>query len=82
MTQKAQSLHVTLPARLKKFVEEQVKTIGYSTKSDYIQSLVRKEIRKREEEKLERMLLEGLASGVKEYSEKDWADLENKMLSQ
>ena len=81
MTQKAQSLHVTLPARLKKFVEEQVKTIGYSTKSDYIQSLVRKEIRKREEEKLERMLLEGVVSGEKEYTEKDWAELRKKALA-
>jgi len=81
MSQSAQSLHVTLPSKLKKFVDQQVKTIGYSTKSDYIQSLLRKEIQRKEEEKLERMLLEGLASGRNRYSEKEWANLKNKMLS-
>ncbi len=51
MSQIAQSLHITLPATLKKFVEKEVKIIGYSTKSDYIQFLVRKEIRRKEEKK-------------------------------
>ena len=82
MSQTAQSLHVTLPATLKKFVEEEVKTIGYSTKSDYIQSLVRKEIRRKEEKKLERMLLDGLASGRNKYSEKEWKVFEKKLLAQ
>jgi antitoxin ParD1/3/4 len=82
MTQKAQSLHVTLPVRLKKFVEEQVRTVGYSTKSDYIQSLVRKEIKRREEIKLEKMLLEGLASGRTSYSEKEWKKFRKELLAQ
>jgi len=82
MTQKAQSLHVTLPPLLKRFVEKQVKTFGYGTKSDYIQELVRNEMKKKEEEKLERMLLEGLASGSKEYSEKEWKKFRKELLAQ
>jgi len=81
MTQKAQSLHVTLPPLLKKFVERQVRIFGYATKSDYIQELIRNEIKK-EQEKLERMLLEGLVSGSKEYTEKDWRNLRKKALAQ
>ncbi len=81
MNQKAQSLHVTLPGVLKKFVEQQVKTVGYSTKSDYIQSLVRREMQQKEEERLEKMLLEGLASGEKEYSGESWKRLRKKALA-
>ena len=51
MTQKAQSLHVTLPPRLKKFVEQEVKLLGYSTKSAYIQFLIRKDMQKKERER-------------------------------
>jgi len=82
MSQKAQSLHVTLPPLLKKFVERQVRIFGYATKSDYIQELIRNEIKKKEQEKLERMLLKGLVSGSKEYTEKDWRNLRKKALAQ
>ncbi len=68
MATKAKSLHVTLPVKLRKYVDQQVKKEGYSTNSDYVQHLIRKEIKMHEQKKLERMLLEGLASGPG----KDW----------
>jgi Arc/MetJ-type ribon-helix-helix transcriptional regulator len=68
----AKSLHVTLPERLHNFVESRVAQVGYSTKSDYVQQLIRADMRFVEQERLKNMLLESLASGRKDYTEKEW----------
>jgi len=81
MASKAKSLHVTLPPKLRSYVDKQVKKEGYSTNSDYIQSLIRKEIKFQEQKKLEKMLLEGLASGQKEYSKTQWNEFRKKLVN-
>lgn len=48
---------------MKEFVENQVQENGFSTPSEYIRSLVREDQKRRAEEKLEALLLEGLNSG-------------------
>jgi antitoxin ParD1/3/4 len=57
------SLNISLPSSLKEFVETQVQNSGFSTPSEYIRNLVRDDQRRRAEEKLEALLLEGLNSG-------------------
>jgi len=57
------SLNISLPQPLKNFVEERVKEGGYSTPSEYVRELLREDQKRRAEEKLEALLLEGLNSG-------------------
>jgi antitoxin ParD1/3/4 len=57
------SLNISLPESLKEFVEAQVRELGYSTPSEYVRELLRQDRRRREEEKLEALLLQGLQSG-------------------
>ena len=57
------SLNISLPQPLKDYVEAQVKEGGYSTPSEYVRELVRRDRKQRAEERLEALLLEGLNSG-------------------
>jgi antitoxin ParD1/3/4 len=57
------SLNISLPEALKEFVHERVAEKAYSNPSDYIRTLIREDQKRRAEEKLEDLLLEGLASG-------------------
>jgi len=57
------SLNISLPQSLKEYVEGQVTSCGYSTPSEYLRELLRQDQKKRAEEKLEALLLEGLNSG-------------------
>ena len=61
------TLHISLPERLKELVEERVKRTGtYSNASDYVRSLIRADLERVGEERLEALLLDGLASGEPE----------------
>lgn len=57
------SLNISLPQPLKNYVESRVKAGGYSTPSEYVRELVRADQKKRAEDRLEELLLEGLQSG-------------------
>jgi len=57
------SLNISLPQSLKEYVEGQVESHGYSTPSEYVRSLIREDQKRRTEERLEALLLEGLDSG-------------------
>lgn len=48
---------------MKKFIETEVKRGGYSTPSEYVRALVRAEQKRKAEESLEALLLEGIESG-------------------
>ncbi len=57
------TLHISLPESLNRFVQERVEKEHYSNTSDYIRTLIRDEQKRQEEQRLEAMLLEGLATG-------------------
>ena len=57
------SLNISLPQTMKDFVEHQVEASGFSTPSEYVRALIRDDQKRRAEEKLEALLLEGLNSG-------------------
>ena len=74
------SLNISLPQTLKDFVEGQVDTCGFSTPSEYVRALIRDDQKRRAEERLEALLLEGLNSGepieiTPEYWERKRAQL-------
>jgi antitoxin ParD1/3/4 len=67
------TLHISLPKALKAYVKKRVGEKQYSNPSDYVRTLIREDQVRRDEELLERMLLEGLASGKGELmTDEDW----------
>ena len=57
------SMNISLPQSLKDFVMERVAEKAYSNPSDYVRALIREDRKRRAEERLEQLLLEGLQSG-------------------
>lgn len=69
-------MSISLPQQLKKYVQERAELGLYGTPSDYIRDLIREDLKRHEQEQLEAMLLEGLASGeAKPMTKKNWQDL-------
>ena len=61
------TMNVSLPDKMKQWVEEQVQTGRYGNASDYVRDLVRRDQERSEaREKLQQMVDEALASGVNE----------------
>jgi len=54
---------ISLPKHLKEFVRERSLTAHYGTPSDYIRGLIREDLKRLEQERLEAELLKGLRSG-------------------
>jgi antitoxin ParD1/3/4 len=57
------NMNVSLPETLKDYVEEQVISGGYGTSSEYLRELIREDKKRKAQERLETLLLEGLESG-------------------
>lgn len=54
------TMNISLPEELKAFVDQQVGTRGYTSSSEYVRELIRRE---QDREKLRGLLLDGLKSG-------------------
>ena len=63
------TMNISLPESMKQFVDERLSEHEYGTASEYVRELIRSDQRRREEEKLERLLLERLESD----SVNDWS---------
>jgi antitoxin ParD1/3/4 len=57
------TLHISLSDALKRRVKERVEEEHFSNPSDYVRALIREDLKRRDERRLEQMVLEGLASG-------------------
>ena len=69
-----ETMNISLPEPLKDFVERQVVHGGYSTASEYVRALIREDQKRKAEEQVEALLLQGLDSGdAKAMKKKDWA---------
>ncbi len=78
----ATTLNVSLPAKLKDFVERQVARGGYGSSSEYVRQLIRTAWRRQAQDELEQKLLEGIASGPgREMKEEDWERLKARIRS-
>jgi antitoxin ParD1/3/4 len=70
------SMNVSLPETLKDYVQERVAEGTFSNPSDYVRALIREDRKRRAEERLDELLMEGINSGPAEpMTEQDWADI-------
>ncbi|ETW99552.1 MAG: addiction module antitoxin [Candidatus Entotheonella factor] len=58
-----ETMNIALPENLKSFVQNQVEMGGYSSVSEYVRELIRKDQKERAREALEAEILKGLDSG-------------------
>ena len=63
MNRHSSTMTISLPKDLKEFVKKRSLTAHYGTPSDYIRGLIREDVKRLEEERLEQELLKGLRSG-------------------
>jgi antitoxin ParD1/3/4 len=57
------TMNISLPDPLREFVEQEVNAGGYMSVSEYFRELLRDQQRRRAQEKLEALILEGVHSG-------------------
>jgi len=70
------SMNISLPDSMRAYVEEQVAEGNYSTVSEYFRELVRQDQKRKAQERLETLLIEGLESGnVTAMTDEDWQDV-------
>ncbi len=58
------TMNVSLPQAMKAFIDERVAGDEYGTASEYVRALIRADQKRREEQKLERLLFDRLQSGT------------------
>ena len=63
MPRQTSTMTISLPKHLKEFVRERSHTAHYGTPSDYIRGLIREDLKRLEQERLEAELLKGMRSG-------------------
>jgi antitoxin ParD1/3/4 len=56
------TMNISLPDTMKSFIDERLNKDGYGTVSEYVRELIRADQKRREEEKLEALLLQRLQS--------------------
>lgn len=67
-----ESMNISLPEPLKEFVDGQIASGRYSSASEYIRELIREDEKRKAEERLEALLLEGLKGEETELTREDW----------
>jgi len=75
------SMNVSLPKTLRSFVDERVSSSSYTSASEYVRELIRKDRKHHAaHDRLEELLLEGLASGpASDWTEDDWASIRERV---
>lgn len=78
-----QTMNISLPEQLKEFVDGQVGSGRYSSVSEYVRDLIRDDEKRKTQERLEALLLEGIQSGdATEMTRQDWSDIRAEALKQ
>ena len=77
---KIDTMNISLPRPLKAFVQQRVERDGYGNVSEYVRELIRDDQKKRARQRLDDLLLEGLASGGEApMSKDDWDQLHHRL---
>jgi antitoxin ParD1/3/4 len=76
-----QTMNISLPEPLKEFVDHQIAEGRYSSASEYIRELIRRDEKRKAEERLEALLLEGLEGKESELTRRDFADIRKEALA-
>jgi antitoxin ParD1/3/4 len=58
-----ETMNIALPETMKHYVQERVNEGGYSSVSEYVRDLIRADQKRKAEERIDALLLEGLESG-------------------
>ena len=70
------SLNISLPAPMREWIEAQVKGGRYGNASEYLRELIRRDQERKAQERLEKLLLEGVESGTASpLTQEDWSEL-------
>jgi len=78
-----QTMSISLPDQLKEFVDKQVDSGRYSSVSEYIRDLIRDDEKRKAQDSLESLLMEGVQSGdPTEMTRQDWDDIRREALEQ
>lgn len=78
-----QTMNISLPDQLKQFVDTQVGSGRYSSVSEYVRDLIRDDERRKVQETLEAMLMEGLKSSEpSEMRRADWDEIRREAIKQ
>jgi antitoxin ParD1/3/4 len=78
-----QTMNISLSDQLKDFVDEQVGSGRYSSVSEYVRDLIRDDEKRKAQEKLEALLMEGIQSGKPTgMTRQDWEDVRRQAVKQ
>ena len=76
-------MNISLPDHLKEFVDRQMGSGRYSSVSEYVRDLIRDDEKRKAQEKLEALLMEGIQSGGPAgMTRQDWDDIRREALKQ
>jgi antitoxin ParD1/3/4 len=76
-----QTMNISLPDRLKEFVDDQVGSGSYSSVSEYVRDLIRDDEKRKAQEKFEGFLMEGIQSSEStEMTRQDWEEIRREAL--
>jgi antitoxin ParD1/3/4 len=77
-----ESMNISLPEPLKEFVDGQIASGRYSSVSEYVRELIREDEKRKAEERLETLLLEGLQGKETALTRDDWTAIRKEALAQ
>lgn len=76
-----ESVNISLPEPQMRFVEAQIATGRYGSASEYVRELIREDEKRKAEERVEALLLEGLEGEESELSSGDWKVIRKEALA-
>ena len=76
-----QTMNISLPDPMKQYLEEQVSAGAYSSASEYVRELIREDEKRKAEERVEALLLEGLEGEESELTSGDWKVIRKEALA-
>jgi antitoxin ParD1/3/4 len=76
------SMNISLPEPLMEFVDGRSRPGRYSNASEYVRDLIRADEKRKAEECLETLLLEGLQSTETELTPADWSEIRKEAIAQ
>jgi len=77
-----QTVNISIPDDLKRFVDGQVSQGHYSSASEYLNALIQADERRKAEALLEAKLVEGLSSPEHVLDDQEWADIRQDAMSE
>lgn len=75
------TVNISLPDSMREFLEDRVSRGHYSSVSEYVRMLIREDERRKERERIETLLLEGLGSEAGPMTKRDWAEIRRRGLA-